>query len=269
MPAPANASKSRSCGRPPGLAVDIAPMRARLVAAVAIAALAGCGHGGHHAPSRPARDAEPFGHLSRAEYAAIVKEYARLKPLQSATDVQGAIRRSLGACGAGVNPNTRLMTLVRKDCVNALGFFAALAAVESAPDRAGPYEALSLRIHDTIVNAQLINSELRRRRIGGLCARSIGITPAQIRAMGVAATAAGDAGAAAAAGDTAAFLLAQHRLTDALANEPGGDPLTGIRHGCRTSAARRATAPRTPRAKPKPHRHQRPRVPSPHDQIKA
>jgi len=243
-------------------------MRARLVAATGLVAIAGCGHGGHHTATK-ARDAEPLGHLSRAEYAAIVKEYARLKPLQSASAAQGAIRRAVGACSARGNPDTRLMTLVRKDCVNALGFFAALAAVESAPDDAARYETLSLRIHDTILNAQLINSELRRRRIGGLCARSIGITPAQLGAMGVVATAAGDAGAAAAAGDSAGFLLAQHRLTDALANEPGGDPLAGIRRGCRMSAARRAPAPRTRGTKPQPHRHQRPRIPSPHDQIKA
>src|SRR5436190_2862 len=137
-----------------------------------------------------------------------------------------SISRRAGAAYGQTRTNTQLMALVRRDCLNALLFFAALRQVELEPDNGAHYEQLASAIRATVANAELINAELRRRGIGGVCAQSIGIPPAQVSAENAAAGAAVSAGHAADNGDVQAFLLAQHRLADALAREPSGDPLT-------------------------------------------
>lgn len=248
-------------------------------AIVVLTALAGCGQSApRHAHSAPVakRDPEPFGRLSAAEYTAIVRQYTELKPLQRTNSVPQAVQRARGACTATGQPNTRLMTLVRKDCLNALVYFTALAAVEADPTRPQGYAQLSVAIHATVANAESIDAELHRRRIHGLCAQSIGITQAQVRSMNAAALAASEAGDAAGAGDSAGFLIAQHRLTQALATEPGGDPLVGIKRACpHGSVAPKATPRGTPRKqphlRPKPRARPlpQPQLPSPGGGVKA
>src|SRR5205814_7013228 len=113
--------------------------------------------------------------LSKAEYQSIVREYTLLKPLRSAGDAGSATQTARKACGTSASPNTRLMVLVRRDCLNALEFFTGITAVEQSPSEAGVYERLEGTIRRTVGNAQQINAELARRGIRGLCARSAGI----------------------------------------------------------------------------------------------
>jgi hypothetical protein len=235
-------------------------VRRTVCVAALLAALAGCGHSGsqHSAAGPPPapRDPAPHGRLSAAEYSAIVGEYSLLKPFRTNDTVPDATRRARAACGQ-TRPNTQLMVLVRRDCLNALLFFAALRQIELEPDNGAHYQQLASAIQATVANAELINAELRRRGIGGVCLQSIGIPPAQVSAENAAARAAADAARAASRGDVQAFLLAQHRLADALAHEPPGDPLTGIERTCPHHAPR-SKAPHPP-----------PRLPKPGDKIKA
>jgi hypothetical protein len=225
-----------------------------------LAALAGCGHSSSQrsaaGPPPAPRDPAPQGRLSAAEYSAIVGEYSLLKPFRTNDNVPDASRRARAACGQ-TRPNTHLMVLVRRDCLNALLFFAALRQIEAEPYNGAHYQQLASAIRATVANAELINAELRRRGIGGVCAQSIGIPQAQVSAENAAARAAPDGAHAADNGDVHAFLLAQHRLADALAREPGGDPLTGIKRTCPHHAPR-SPAPHAP-----------PRLPKPGDKIKA
>ena len=223
--------------------------------------MTGCGHSSTPRPTpKPAqRDPEPYGHLSQAEYRSIVLEYTLLKPLRASGSAPDAQTRGRAACGKAASPNTRLMVLVRRDCLNALVFFSAISAVEASPATPGTYERLESVVRAVVSNALLINNELRRRGITGVCARSIGIPAPQVSAMNAAASAAAEAGAAARFGDPQALLLAQHRLTDALSRESSGqDPLVGIKRACKPSRSRKK------KAKPA-----RPKIPTPGEGIKA
>ena len=182
-------------------------------------------------------------------------EYTLLKPLRATGSSPDAATRAKAACGKSASPNTRLMVRVRRDCLNALQFFTAINSVEQSPGTPGPYERLGTVIRAVVSNALQINSELQRRGIGGLCARSIGIPQPQVSAMNTAATASTEAAAAAHFADPQALLVAQHHLTDALAKEASGqDPLVGIKRACRPG---RGTKPA------------RPKLPSPGEGIKA
>src|SRR4051794_23321774 len=266
------------------------------VTALALLAVVGCGHSKSattttHSSTTPKtsraappRDREPHGRLTAAEFRSIVLEYTLLKPLTSGTD-PGDGRRGRAACGAAARPNTRLMELVRKDCLNAVEFFKSIRAVENGTsvctqgdelvrDRcfAERYNRLSGAMRLTVSNALAINKELERRGIGGLCARSIGIPRSQVVSMTAAAVAAEAAAEAATRQDDAAFLRAQHLLSDALARQPSGDPLDGIKSSCPHEGASKPT--------PLPQRKRRrravpqnptpaPRIPRPGEGINA
>lgn len=252
-----------------------------------IAALAGCGghdsapksgqaKGGGGASQRPGGANGPRGRLSVAEYRAILREYKNLRPLQQRQDDPAALAAGRRACAELRNPATLLVARVRADCNNAISFFIALHGLESAGtdctsgsqrDRIvcgrARYSRMAQAIRTTTDGGTAINSELRRRAIGGLCAESIGMTRSQVAAYRSAEQAAKDAVDAIAVADALGFERAQNELAAALdAGASGGDPLTGIERGCRPSTRtpaqpRSAPPPRTRKPKPKPL----PRVP--------
>ena len=270
------------------------------IAILSLLLLAGCGHShakqaARHPPSAGTarkqavpRDREPHGLLSAAEYRSIVLEYTLLKPLQSSNADPGITGKARVACGAAAHPNTRLMELVQKDCLNAIDFFATIRGVENAVtvcaqgdapvrDRcfSDRYGELANSMRATVTNALAINKELKRRGIGGVCARSIGIPRAQVVSMTAAAVAAEAASQAATNQDDAGFLRAQHLLSQALARQPTADPLAGIKKSCPHEGPklRTPTLPAPQRKKKQtPHRTpgpRKPHVPKPGEGINA
>jgi hypothetical protein len=242
-------------------------VRTALTLLLTTALLAGCGGSSHPAPPPPKRDPAPIGHLSPAEKAAIVRSYTLLEPLQKSDATPQALRQGHAACGAVAQPNTRLIVLVRKDCLNAVQFFKSLGDVANSPNTPGPYDELAVAVRAIVANAQTINEELSHREITGVCARSIGITQPQVDSLNRAASAAIDAAAAANAGDPTAFLTAQHDLTDALASDNTPEPLPRIKRDCRTTSAR-PPAPQS-RGHRTPHPRRKPHIPQPGEGVKA
>jgi hypothetical protein len=252
---------------------------------VLIAVLAGCG--GHDnarkqatqtgtgpssagSPQGPGRAGGRRGGLSAAEYRVIVREYTKLKPLQQRRDDPAALTAGRRACAELRSPNTLLVARVRADCNNAIVFFIALNQLERAGSdcTAGSqrdrivcgrdrYSRMAAAIRTTTDGGLAINAELQRRGITGLCADSIGMTPAQVASYRRAQQAAKDAVDAIGVADALGFERAQNELADALDAGATGDPLAGIIRGCRPAAATPSTprpAPRkpTPKSKPKP-----------------
>jgi len=251
-----------------------------------VAALAGCGGGGSHKSASTATGAQggggsaqrpnggggPTGRLTLAEYRAIVREYRRLRPLQQSQGGPAEIARGRRACAELRDPSTELVARVRADCDNAITFFLALHALEQAGtdctsgsqrDRIvcgrDRYSQMAQAIHATTNGGTALNDELQRRRITGLCADSIGMTPAQVASYRQAETAAQDAVDAISVADAAGFARAQDELASALDAGSSGDPLTGIVRACRPPSAKPAPAPR--RKTPKPKTKPLPRVP--------
>lgn len=244
----------------------------RAVALLAVVALAGCAHDSAQAPPKTTTSSPgvvgPQGHLLPEEYRSIVREYRRLKPLQNGNAGAAELARGRRACAELRDPDTRLVRRVRADCDNALAFFAALRNLvqggsgcqgSSQSDRIGcvreRYLRMAAAMRATREDAVAINEELRRRGIGGLCARSIGITQPQIELYRNGERAARDAADALAAGDSNGFELATREFSAALGADTGGDPLVGIERGCRT------TAPKRSRPRPKAPRKPLPQVP--------
>ena len=226
-------------------------MRFRVAACAGLTvalALGSCGHSSKPeqppVTPKPRHDPAPFGRLSRDEYRAIVREYTLMEPLRKGTGNPSAMAN---ACRAAKTPYTDLMTLVRRDCANALDYFSALKDLEKDPTNPALYARVSETMRAIVGNALQINKELKGRGIEGLCARSIGIPRSQVVSMTAGAVAASEAAAAARQGDAVAFLRAQHLLSDALAKEPSGDPLDGIKSACKNyRSKRRQPSPRKP-----------------------
>ena len=253
---------------------------------LAVAALSGCGGGSSHkststktgaqggggAAQQPNAAGGPTGRLTLAEYRAIVREYRRLRPLQQRQNDAAAIARGRGACAELRDPNTELVARVRADCDNAISFFLALRALEQAGtdctsgsqrDRIvcgrDRYSQMAQAIRATTNGGTALNAELQRRDITGLCANSIGMTPAQVASYRQAEAAAQDAVDAISVADAAGFSRAQDELASALDAGASGDPLTGIVRGCRPPSAKAPPARR--RKTPKPKAKPLPRVP--------
>src|SRR3954447_17480384 len=218
----------------------------------------------------------PRGRLTVAEYRAILREYKQLRPLQQRQGDPAAFAAGRRACAELRNPDTLLVARVRADCNNAISFFVALNGLESAGtdctsgsqrDRIvcgrSRYSRMAQAIRATTDGGTAINSELRRRAIGGLCADSIGMTPPQVAAYRRAEQAAKDAVDAIAVADAVGFERAQNELADALdAGAGGGDPLAGIERASPPSAPKRAQPRSAPRPRtPKPKTKPLPRVP--------
>jgi hypothetical protein len=215
---------------------------------IAAVALAGCGGGSHqHKPSGP-QAAHPQGELSSAEYRAIEREYARLHPLQDAKNLSGAAKHAESACSKLSRPDTRLVQLVQQDCRHALAFFSALGALQSADSQcqsqadlasciADRYSTLGTKIRATIAGGLVLNQELARRGITGLCAQSIGIRRRDVTALRAAAVAATSAAATLGSGDEAGFSYYTKQLDKAFAAQDSHDALQGIRSACRPGAA--------------------------------
>jgi hypothetical protein len=231
--------------------------RIGLAALTLLIAASGCGGGSGHR-SAPAANA-PEGRLSPAEYRAILREYRQLRPLQQSHGDGAALQRGRRACAALRKPGTELVARVRKDCDNAIWFFQSLNGLEQAGSNCtsgstrdqvdcarAHYSRMAAAIRATREGGVAINSELRRRRITGLCADSIGMTSSQVAAYRSAEQAARDAVDAIAAGDPLGFEQATNTLTNALDAGGGGDPLTGIEQGCRPRAAQPAPQRTTP-----------------------
>jgi hypothetical protein len=254
---------------------------------VLVAVLAGCG--GHAGPHKAAttgtgpgstgapqhRAGAPHGRLSPAEYRAILREYKELRPLQQRNDDAAALAAGRRACAGLHSPDTVLVARVRADCNNAISFFVALHQLEQAGtdctsgserDRIvcgrDRYSRMAAAIRTTTAGGTAINDELKRRAISGLCADSIGMTPAQVASYRQAEQAARDAVDAIAVADALGFERAQNELADALDAGASGDPLTGIEQGCRPQAAKPAQPRTTPRSTPKPRPRPLPRVPN-------
>ena len=222
-------------------------MRSR-IALCACLALIGCGHSSKPdqppVTPKPRQDPAPFGRLSRDEYRAIVREYTLMEPLRKGSADPGAMAN---ACRAARTPYTDLMTLVRRDCANALDYFGALKDLETDPTDPTFYARVSEAMRAIVANALQINKELKGRGIEGLCARSIGIPRSQVVSMTAGAVAASEAASAARRGDTVGFLRAQHLLSDSLAKEPSSDPLDGIKSACKNYRSnKRPPSPRKP-----------------------
>jgi hypothetical protein len=240
--------------------IRMASIQPRLLLGVAALALGlsscGQGHGPRPSPDpqpapQPApHDAEPSGQLSPAEYRAIKREYTLMKPLETAHDLAPAIRRVGPACDTLASPDTALVRLVRDDCREALAFFGALGDLQTAgSDCAGAsqaaaaacvalrYRRLGFTIRLSTASGLLLNRELHKRGIRGLCALSIGIRPEQVNAFHKAATAATDAVTAIEAGDAAGFARAQQRVSDAMRGGGHHDALAGITRACRPRGA--------------------------------
>jgi hypothetical protein len=235
--------------------------RAAWLAMLALAAALGaCAHGSKNElpPAQAGPPQQRGGHLSVAEYRAIVREYRRLRPLQQGGAGGDALARGRTACSELRSPATKLVQRVRVDCFNAILFFHALRSIENAGQGCATgstrdriacvrdrYNAMANAIVMTRRGAVAINRELRRRDITGLCARSIGITAPQAQAYGRAERAARAVANAAAAGDPPAFQQATQDLTSALAaGSSGPEPLQGIVRACRPGAPK--TLPRLP-----------------------
>jgi hypothetical protein len=253
------------------------------------AALAGCGGhdrapaaaetgtgAGGAAPRQGSRPGEPRGHLTVAEYRAIVTEYRKLRPLQKGNEDAAAIQRGRQVCAQLKTPRTVLVGRVRADCDNAISFFAALSDLEKAGTECTSgserdrivcgrdrYSTMADAIQITTDGGRAINSELERRGIRGLCAESIGMTPSQVGAYRRAEQAARDAVDSISVADATGFERAQGELADALDSGASGDPLAGIIRGCRPPSAKPAKPRATPPAPaPKPRKKRLPRVPS-------
>jgi hypothetical protein len=227
--------------------------------------------GGGTQPAAP----EPTGHLSAAEYASIEHEYTLLHPLTKAQDLSHAAAHARTACAVLNYPNTRLVRLVRTDCHDAVAFFAALGAIQTAAgdcqrsDPSATTHCLSQRYHTLGIALQRItasgldlNSELARRRIIGLCALSIGIRRQDVQALQQASAAALSAAGALASGNSAGFLHWSKQIDKAFGQQDSHDALQGIRQACNPSK-RPSSAPRTapkrkatPKPRPRPRRQQ-------------
>jgi hypothetical protein len=200
---------------------------------------------------------EPYGKLSAAEYRAIVREYRLLEPLQQGSADPESLSRGRRVCDRLRSPSTELVARVRADCDNAVSFFAALAGLEGAGSEctAGSqsdridcvrqrYLGMARAIKKTATDAEAINNELRGRGIGGLCARSIGITASQLESYHRAELAARAGAHAIEVGDSQGLQQATNALTDALTSGSNGDPLRGIETGCSKAAPK--PLPRVP-----------------------
>ena len=235
-----------------------------------VIALTGCG-GDDRAPKPPDRIVKTDGHLTVAEYRAIVAEYRKLRPLQERSDDSGRLTQGRRACEELRKPRTRLVARVRDDCNNAIVFFLALRKLERAADECtsgserdrivcgrARYARMADAIRDTTNGGTAINAELNRRAIDGLCADSIGMTTYQVAQYRRAEHAARDAVDAISVADAVGFARAQSELADALDAGASGDPLRGIVRACRppgVKAPKPKATPRkrsTPKPKPKP-----------------
>jgi hypothetical protein len=214
-------------------------------------------------PSRPADPlgSQPEGRLSAAEYASIKREYTLLNPLRAATDIQKAIDGARPACRAVERPNTPLITLVHEDCIRGLAFLGSLAELDKPTSSCGQpstddaakcladrYLKIALVTQFQLDNALELNDELARRKIVGLCARSIGITPGQVDNLRDISKYGREAAESVTLGDLGAFDRAQEQLLAAIRADDGSDPLTGIIRGC----AHRSSRSRVPRPTPTP-----------------
>jgi hypothetical protein len=239
-------------------------------AAVALGLLAGCGGDSKKPASTTQALSGPVGRLTLDEYRAIVREYRELRPLQQSQDDAAALAKGRTACARLRDPRTALVARVRHDCNNAIRFFISLSALDKAgadctsgsdPDRIrcarARYARMAQAIRTTTAGGIAINEELRRRRIHGVCADSIGMTGAQIAAYRSAEQAARDAVDAIAAGDPLGFEHATSQLTAALDAGSAGDPLTGIVHACRPVQPKATPRSRRPQPKSKPKRKQK------------
>lgn len=229
------------------------------------AALTGCGGSSPHS-QQPTRTAAPgpAGHLSRDEYRAIEREYARLHPLERASDLRGAAAKAAGACRQLSQPNTRLVQLVRVDCLHAIRFFDALDGIQTAAGDcrgaaclATRYERLATALIAITQGGVGLNDELARRQITGLCAQSIGIRPKDLKALRAAAAAATGAADSIGAGDTALYQHYSKALDRAFAAQSSADALAGIRKACNPAKpaprSGSGTTPAPKRARPAPH----------------
>jgi hypothetical protein len=214
--------------------------------------LAGCGGGSEKQTPRPTPPpSDPTGQLTPGEYRAIVHEYRELQPLSDGNDDPGELAHGRRACEALTRPDTHLIALVQKDCLNAMDFFVSLRRVEHAGGECTDvacardrYLAFADAIKQTGDGAQALNDELARRDITGLCANSIGITGAQLREYRAAEQFARRAADALTQGDSQAFDRATDALTNALSAGGSGDALKGIERACRPRGAK--PLPRVP-----------------------
>ena len=237
---------------------------ARVAVAFSLAALAiaGCGHS-QAPPSSAAKPAQqrgggggsatqqgPQGRLSKAEYHSIEREYTHLHPLQNASDLSKAAPRAKSACSLLDKPDTRLVQLVKVDCLHAIRFFSALGGIQTATDQCTSAGCLARR-YENLANALLgitrdgagLNRELAQRGITGLCAQSIGIRQRDLTALQAAAEAATGAADAIRAGEPDVYDNYSQSLDRALAAQDPHDALAGIRAACNPTRA--APGPRT------------------------
>ena len=240
--------------------------------------LTGCGHSSPRHTAQTGTGAlhghlsGPQGHLSPAEYKAIVREYRELRPLQQSQADAASLAQGRQACARLRSPDTLLVVLVRQDCHTAIAFFQTYQALgdagagctnSSQRDRLlcarNRYSRMAGAIRQTTQGGIALNAELRRRGIGGLCAASIGMTSGQVASYRSAEQAARDAVDAISVGDPLGFEQASNQLTVALDAGSAGDPLAGIVSGCKPPAARPQPKrtpgqqpPTTPQPRPAP-----------------
>ena len=219
-------------------------------------------------PGQPA--AEPQGRLSDEEYRSIVREYRMLNPLSSAVDVQAAIARARVACVW--EPRTNLMNYVRDDCEQALAFYNSLDELQQVQSRcpgsgddyqreciSNTYLKFAIMTGNSITKALKINEELERRKIGGVCALSVGIRPEQIEFMSNLSKAARGVATNLNAGLGEEAIRSQDELDRVLNDgDHAPDPLTGILRNCKHGTPQRTAPKPKPKPQPKPKSPSRP-----------
>jgi hypothetical protein len=174
-----------------------------------VCGLAACGGSDDPAPTQTAQatttattststststNAEPKRKLSRPEYDSIRSAYRLLLPLEKSNDIGKAIRAGRKAC-VRITTQTALLAAIHAECMQTLRFLgkgrqlvtrkAECTRAANAGDISCFAELFrglgrSARV-DTVRSAQL-NAALRRRRIGGACARAIGSSKKELAA---------------------------------------------------------------------------------------
>ena len=234
-------------------------------------------------PSLPQQHG-PNGHLTNDEYRAIIRQYRSfngvLSKLNGASPSRHTRREIEALCAAVEKPATVLVALVAQDCRNAAASADNVNELERTSQKCqdGPkakapacaaraYSAFAAGVRKTLTNALRINEELSSRGIGGVCQRSIGISPTAIAELRTEIQAASAAAGALRAGDGDTFNSAVALLQQALlAQSNAGDPLPGIIHSCPHRAAKAAPKPKS--KKTPPHRAPpKPRLRQPGDNI--
>lgn len=129
---------------------------------------------------------EPKGKLSADEYRSLREAYEVLAPLDSVKLSRKALRSANRACSK-MATHTELVSTVRADCMQTMRFYGkalAMATRESECTRAAQagdmscfadvFRSFGRSVRVAAVRAAATNNVLRKRAIGGDCARAIG-----------------------------------------------------------------------------------------------